>query len=405
MDRSELVARTRSVDANTAADIDLVAIAGDDGLLFQRDGVGFAARGCALQVARRDIGDVLAAIAIDDEVRRPGSGPVAFGALPFLPDQPATLMIPEVVVGRGEDGSCWITDVGSGPFPEHPTLPSAPMRATRSPSSFEVRSARPPGEWCDAVSTATQRIRRGDLDKVVLARELVLVADQPIPTADVLVRLRQQYPGCFVFSIDGLVGATPELLVSRHDDIVRAQPMAGTAPRRGDPQADAAVAAALLASPVYRHEHEVTIDMVHDTLLAFCSYLDDEAEPSVVALANVQHLATTVEGRLSHPPASVLELVAALHPTPAVCGRPRAAALALIAEVEGLVRGRYAGTVGWVDAAGNGQWAVSIRCAQIDGRFAHLYGGNGIVAESEPTAELAETRDKLQAMLMAIVRP
>ena len=239
----------------------------------------------------------------------------------------------------------------------------------------------------------------------MLARELVVTADQPIPIADVLLGLRRSYPGCFVFSVDGFVGATPELLVSRHGDIVRAQPMAGTAPRRGDPKADARLAAELLASPVYRHEHEVTIDMVHDTLLPFCSYLDDEAEPSVVPLANVQHLATTVEGRLSHPPASVLELVAVLHPTPAVCGRPREAALALIAEIEGLDRGLYAGTVGWVDAHGNGQWAVSIRCAQIREATARLYGGNGIVADSDPVSELAETRSKLQAMLTAIVRP
>ncbi len=404
MDHSTLTARTRRIDPET--DIDLVAIAGDDGLLFQRDGVGFAARGRALEVALSDVGDVLAAIeVIDDDVFQPGRGPVAFGALPFLPDEPGTLIVPETIVRRDEDGTCWITHVGQGPPPEHLAPPEVPMRTAVGPSSFEVSSLRPPQEWCDAVSTATSRIRRGDLDKVVLAREVVLIADQPILRAGVLTRLRQQYPGCFVFSVDGLVGATPELLVSRHGDIVRAQPMAGTAPRRGDPQADAAVAAALLTSPVYRHEHEVTIDMVHDTLLAFCSYLDDEAEPSVVALANVQHLATTVEGRLSHPPASVLELVAALHPTPAVCGRPRLAALDLIAEVEGLVRGRYAGTVGWVDAAGNGQWAVSIRCAQIDGSSARLYGGNGIVADSDPTAELAETRDKLQAMLMAIVRP
>ena len=315
------------------------------------------------------------------------------------------MIVPELIVGRSEDGTRWITHIGTGPLPQQLHLPSVLPRRTSGPSSFEVRSSRPPDDWCDAVATATKRIKQGDLDKVVLAREVVVTADEPIPVADVLLRLSQNYPGCFIFSVDGFVGATPELLVSRHGDIVRAQPMAGTAPRRGDPQADARLAASLLASPVYRHEHEVTIDMVHDTLLAFCSYLDDEAEPSVVPLANVQHLATRVEGRLSQPPASVLELVAALHPTPAVCGRPRDAALSLIAEIEGLVRGRYAGTVGWVDAAGNGQWAVSIRCAQIDGASARLYGGNGIVADSDPATELAETRAKLQAMLTAIVRP
>lgn len=396
-----LVARTRRLDAN----VDLVAFAADDGVLFQRDGTGFAARGRALEVAVDDSGDALAGIEVDDDVGRPGCGPVAFGALPFLPDESRTLIVPQIVIGRGEDGSRWITHVGEEPLPHWETPPKTMTRRAPGPSTFEVRSSRPPAEWCDAVATATGRIRGGELDKVVLAREIVVTADKLIPIADVLVRLRHQYPGCFIFSVDGFVGATPELLVSRHADVVRAQPMAGTAPRRGDPEADARIAAALLASPVYRHEHEVTIDMVHDTLLPFCSYLDDEAEPSVVPLANVQHLATTVEGKLSHPPASVLELVAALHPTPAVCGRPRQAALQLIAEVEGLVRGRYAGTVGWVDRAGNGQWAVSIRCAQIDGTSARLYGGNGIVGDSDPDTELAETRAKLQAMLTAIVRP
>lgn len=401
MNASDLIACTRRLDT----DIDLLAIAGNDGLLFQRDRVGFAARGCALEVAVGDVGDALTAIETDDDVGQPGCGPVAFGALPFDKDAPTTLIVPEILVGRGDDGTRWITHVGTDPPPQELAPPSPGVHRVSGPSSFEVRSSRPPDDWCDAVAVATDRIKHGQLDKVVLARELVVSADQPIPVADVLVRLRQSYPGCFVFSVDGFVGATPELLVSRHGDIVRSQPMAGTTPRRGDPQTDARLAAALLASPIYRHEHEVTIHMVHDTLLPFCSYLDDEAEPSVVALANVQHLATTVEGRLSHPPASVLELVAALHPTPAVCGRPRDAALALIAEVEGMVRGRYAGTVGWVDAAGNGQWAVSIRCAQIDGTSARLYGGNGIVAESDPTTELAETRAKLQAMLTAIVRP
>lgn len=403
MSPPKLIARTRLLDEYV--DVDLLAVAGDDGVLFQRDGVGFAARGRALEVAAEDIGAALAAIEVDDEVAQPGCGPVAFGAFPFLPGEPRTLVLPEVVVGAGRDGARWITHVGPHPLPNDQAPPLGPTRRTPGPSSFEVRSSRPPAAWCDAVRAATERISRGELDKVVLAREVVVTADQPIPVADVLVRLRQQYPGCFLFSVDGFVGATPELLVSRHGDVVRAQPMAGTTPRRGDPEADARLAAELFSSPVYRHEHQVTIDMVHDTLLPFCSYLDDEAEPSVVALANVQHLATTVEGRLSHPPASVLELVAVLHPTPAVCGRPRQAALALIAEIEGLVRGRYAGTVGWVDAAGNGQWAVSIRCAQLDGASARLYGGNGIVADSDPPTELAETRAKLQAMLGAIVRP
>ncbi|MCU1455876.1 MAG: hypothetical protein JWN46_4022 [Acidimicrobiales bacterium] len=401
-----LEARTRRLDRDLA----LLDVAGADGVLFERSGHGFAGRGVAARVPVADIAAVLGAIAvIDDEVGRPGSGPVAFGALPFRPGAPADLVVPELIVHRADDGTRWATTVGTAGAVADPRdavdalPPPAPPHA--GPSSFEVRSSRPPAEWTDAVATATKRIAAGALDKVVLAREVVVTADAPIPIPTVLARLRHAYPDCFLYLVDGFLGASPELLVARQGDIVRSQPMAGTAPRRGDPHADARIAAALLASPVYRHEHQVTIDAVHDTLLGFCSYLDDEPEPSVVHLANVVHLATTVEGRLSHPPASVLDLVAALHPTPAVCGRPRDAALALIDELEQLDRGRYAGTVGWVDRSGNGQWAVSIRCGTIDGAEARIVGGNGIVADSDPHTELVETRAKLQAVLSAIVRP
>ncbi len=206
--------------------------------------------------------------------------------------------------------------------------------------------ARPPGEWCDAVAAAGAELRAGALQKVVLAREVGVEADEPIDVVAVLARLRAAYPGTMLYSVDGLVGATPELLVSRTGDVVRSHPMAGTTPRTGDPAADARRAASLLASAKDRAEHQITIDMVLDTVLPFCSYVDSEPEPSIVSLANVQHLASMVEGRLSSPPASVLALVAALHPTPAVCGWPRAEALALIGRLEQLDRGRYTGAVG-----------------------------------------------------------
>jgi menaquinone-specific isochorismate synthase len=193
--------------------------------------------------------------------------------------------------------------------------------------------------------------------------------------------------------------------VARHGDVVRSHPLAGTAPRTGDPTTDAVTAAALIASTKDQVEHRVVIDVVHETLLPWCSYVDWEAEPSIVTVANVQHLGTLIEGRLSSPPPNVLELVEALSPTPALGGHPRAGALELIAAVEGMERGRYGGAVGWVDAAGNGTWAVAIRCAEISGARARLFAGGGIVADSDPHAELAETQAKLQAMLSAIVRP
>ncbi len=398
---AELVATTRRLDG----DVDLLAAAGPDGVLFERGRSGLAGRGVALRVRCDEATEALAAIAVDDEVGVPGCGPVAFGALPFLPSAlaEAVLIVPEVVWGRAEDGSRWVTTVGGAAVPEPVTARSP---AEVAPGALRLAPSRPAAEWCDLVAAATAAIgaSAGALEKVVLAREVVVEAEAPFDRMAILGRLRAAYPGCFVTHVDGFVGASPELLVSRSGDVVRAQPMAGTAPRGGDPASDSRLAASLLANPTYRHEHQVTIDEVHDTLLGWCSYVDFEPEPSVVAVANLQHLATLVEGRLSRPAPSVLELVAALHPTPAVAGRPRDAAIEWIVGHEGFDRGRYAGAVGWVDATGNGQWAVSVRCAEVDGRRARVFAGNGIVAGSDPGTELTETQVKLQALLGALTR-
>ena len=188
---------------------------------------------------------------------------------------------------------------------------------------------------------------------------------------------------------------------------MRSTPLAGTAPRAGDAEQDAAIGRALIESTKNQVEHRVVIDVVHDSLLPWCSYLDWEPEPSLLSVANVQHLATRIEGQLSSPPPPVTTLVRALSPTPALGGHPRAEALALIDAVEGVSRDRYGGAVGWVDAHGDGTWAVAIRCAQFsaDGTVARLHAGGGIVADSEPLAELAETQAKFQAMLSALIRP
>jgi menaquinone-specific isochorismate synthase len=239
----------------------------------------------------------------------------------------------------------------------------------------------------------------------VLARDVVIEGAQPLDVHAILLRLRAAFGSSYRYSVDGFVGASPELLVARSGDVVRSHPLAGTAPRTGDPTTDAQTAAQLIASTKDQVEHRIVIEVVRDTLLPWCSYLDWEAEPSIVTVANVQHLGTLVEGRLSHPWPNVLELVAALQPTPALGGYPRDDALAMIAELESFERGRYGGPVGWVDADGNGQWAVGIRCAEIDGNRARLFAGVGVVADSDPDAELAETQAKLQAMLSAIVRP
>jgi menaquinone-specific isochorismate synthase len=369
-------------------------------LQFERGRAGIAGRHSVLSVPIDEAGEILESIDVDDEVGLPGCGPVAFGALPFDPDSPAVLQLPDEVFGRAEDGTRWHTMIEM-----HDRVDSSEPAGGSPPSRFSVEPTRSPESWCALVEQATKLMTDDGLRKVVLAREVTVTADEPFEIDVVLDRLRTTYPGCHVFSVDGFVGASPELLVSRAGDIVRSHPMAGTAPRGGDPTSDARLAASLLASMKDRQEHQITIDMVHDTLLPWCSYLDYEAEPSIVPVANVQHLATIVEGRLSSPAPSVLELVRALHPTPAVCGSPRDEALAFIRANEGFDRGRYAGTVGWVDGRGNGTWAVSVRCADIDGPVARVCAGNGIVPDSDPATELAETRAKFQAMLSALVRP
>jgi isochorismate synthase len=397
---TKLVARTRLIDR----DVDLLGFAGGDGLLFARNGAGLAGRGVALRVGRDEAPAALAAIVRDDEVARPGTGAVAFGSLPFLPGAPATLVVPSIVVGRATDGTRWVTTVGPDGASPAPDLTPAPPPIPAG-GGFTLRPSLPPSKWMAIVADAVDRIRSGALGKVVLAREVVVEADQPIDRHAVLTRLRASFGSSHLYAVDGFVGASPELLVARHDHQVRSHPLAGTAPRTGDPTTDARLAAGLLASAKDQGEHRITIAMVHDTLLPWCSWLDWEAEPSIVTVANVQHLGSMVEGRLSSPPPNVLTLVDALQPTPALGGHPRDAAVALIAEIERLDRGPYGGAVGWVDADGNGEWAVAIRCARIDGQRARLYAGNGIVADSDPALELAETQAKFQAMLSALIRP
>jgi menaquinone-specific isochorismate synthase len=391
----------RAVTRPLDGDFDLNDIAAGDGYLFVRDGVGFAARGVAARVPARDITRVLADIHTDDSIDAPGSGPVAFGAKPFRPGAPWELVIPRVVVAKGHDGRRWVTRIDDADDDITPaTRPLA--RSAR----FSITPGVAPDRYLAAVTAVRDAVRGGHIDKAVVARDILVESDQPIDVHATLLRLRASFGSSYRYSIDGFIGASPELLVSRHDDIVRSHPLAGTAPRVGDPDTDARLAAELLASTKNQIEHRVVIDMVHDTLLKWCSYLDWEPEPSLVKVANVQHLGTLIEGRLSLPAPDVLELVEALCPTPALGGHPRDTALALLDEVEGLERGPYGGAVGWVDRRGNGTWAVAIRCALLsdDRRSARLFAGGGIVADSEPNSELAETQAKFQAMLSAIVR-
>lgn len=393
----------RATTVPLEAPVDLNDVAAGDGVLFVRDGVGVAGRGVAARVPVDDIRGLLASIEHHDEVG--GRSPVAIGWVPFEPGGAGEVVLPSLLVGKAADGTQWVTRIEGGLEPA-PDLAPAPRPAPRA-QAFTVAPLTPVDRYLTAVTAARDAVRAGRLTKAVIAREVTVGSDEPIDVHAVLMRLRGSFGSSHRYSIDGLIGASPELLVAVDGHIVRSHPLAGTAPRTGDPTTDARVAADLIASTKDQVEHRVVIDMIHDTLLPWCSYLDWEPEPSIVTVANVQHLGTAMEGRLSDPRPHVLDLVRALCPTPALGGFPRDEALALIADAEGFARGRYGGAIGWVDADGNGTWAVTIRCAELspDRRSARLVAGGGIVAASDPSLELAETQAKLQAMLSAIVRP
>jgi len=383
-----------------ATDLDLNDIARGDGHLFVRDGVGVAGRGVAARVPLADVPAFLADIEHVDDVG--GVQPLAMGAVPFERGTACELVVPAITVGKAADGRRWITTIDDA----DDTLLAEARPAPRA-QEFTVRPRTDIDRYLQAVTAARDAVRRGDLTKAVIAREVEVSSTEPIDVHAVLLRLKATFGRSYRYSFDGFIGASPELLVAVHGNEVRSHPLAGTTPRTGDPDTDRRAAAELLASEKNQIEHRVVIDMIHDTLLPWCSYLDWEPEPSIVTVANVQHLGTAMEGHLSDPRPNVLDLVEALLPTPALGGFPRAEALELIAREESFTRGRYGGAVGWVDAAGDGVWAVAIRCAELsaDRRTARLVAGGGIVADSEPLAELAETQAKLQAMLSAIVRP
>ena len=383
------------------AAVDLNDVAGGDGYLFVRDGVGFAGQGIAHSISADTAADFLRTIDHDNQTSL-DVGPIAIGNIAFQRMAPATLVIPRKVVGKDEAGNCWITTIDDAPPTISPALASQPK-----PSTFNVEPITPIETYKKAVLAARDAVRSGAITKAVIAREIRVTSSIPIDVHAVLLRLRATFARSYRYSINGFIGASPELLVEIKGDRIRSHPLAGTTPRTGDPKTDDELARKLIASMKDQVEHRVVIDAIHEMLLPWCSYLDWEPEPSVLQVANVQHLGTLIEGHLSAVRPSVMEIVRTLSPTPALGGHPRDAALALIAEVEELDRGPYGGAVGWVDGSGNGTWAVAIRCAELsdDRLTARLLAGGGIVAASDPDAELAETQAKFQAMLSAIVRP
>lgn len=335
-----------------------------------------------------------------------GAGLIAFGSFVFDPDSAgrSTLVVPRTVVGR-RAGRAWLTSIG--PEPDLDPLP-VPFAPPRPPVGVRYAEGALSGEaWQGAVCEAVRRISAGDLDKVVLARDLLVTADEEIDPRWLVARLADRYAACWTYLVDGLVGATPEMLVRREAGLVTSRVLAGTIRRSGGGAADLNLAAALARSGKDLEEHEYAVASVARSLAPFCSGMHVPEAPYVLELPNVLHLATDVTA-VARPGSTALGLAAALHPSAAVCGTPTAAARSLIAELEHLDRERYAGPVGWVDAHGDGEWAIALRCGQLDEtdrRRLRLYAGCGIVAGSDPAAELAESVAKLLPMREALTAP
>jgi isochorismate synthase len=308
------------------------------------------------------------------------------GAVPFAPGAHARLVVP-----------MRLHHAGAPVADPHRTIPVG------------IRSVRPvptADGYRDAVARAVQQIQDGRYTKVVLSRSLRAEAPGFDP-APAVRALAGRDPGGYTFAVDlgagrTLFGASPELLVSRHGRTVTANPLAGSAARSADPAEDARRAAALLASEKDRHEHAVVAEQVTDVLRQYCKELTVPAEPSVIGTATMWHLSTLITGEIADEAVSALELATVLHPTPAVCGTPTDAARAAIAELEPFDREFYTGMVGWVDASGDGEWAVTIRCATAGADGLELFAGAGVVADSDPAAELAETTAKLGTLLTAL---
>lgn len=338
-----------------------------------------------------------------DEVGVPGTGLVCFGSFGFS-DTPggSVLVVPEVVVGRRDD-QAWVTTITAGSLERvgHPLQPADPARAPRDLTVGD--GALTAAQWADAVAEAVARIGAGDLEKVVLARDLAATAAEPIDVRWPLRRLAASYPTCWTFHVDGAFGATPEMLVRRERGLVTSRVLAGTIRRTGDDQHDLALAAALARSSKDLEEHEYAVRSVADALAPHCSSMNVPEAPFVLHLPNVMHLATDVAG-VVHDAAAVssLELAAALHPSAAVGGTPTPAAVALIAELESMDRDRYAGPVGWMDGTGDGEWGIALRSGIVDGSTVRLFAGCGIVAGSDPADELAEARAKFVPVVEAL---
>lgn len=399
----------RAVSRLLPAAVDLVAAlpVPTGTLSFVQDGQGLVGWGehARLTVRGPDAGAriqrwfaaVVADLAVTDEVSLPGSGPVAFVSLGFDDRDLSVAVVPAVVLGM-RAGVAFSTVIGD-PGPTDQTPVTSPGRVSYADGALSVAG------FTSAVATATSRIRAsraagrapGDslgegLQKVVLAHDLEATTEYEVDERHLLRQLSHAYPSCWTYSVDGLVGASPEMLMRRVEGAITSRVLAGTAwaERVGDQ-----VAADLMGSGKDLSEHSFAVDSVAAVLRGVVSDLEVPDGPHPLQLANLTHLATDITGRLPGDGPSALELAALLHPTAAVGGTPTALALAQIRELEPAARGRYAAPVGWLDARGDGEFAIALRCASVSGHTVRMVAGCGIVADSDPSTEAREAQVKM----------
>ena len=337
--------------------------------------------------------------AIADSVHASGTGPILFTSFSFDPAEDSVLVIPQIVVGR-RNGSSWITWIGDQPQPslleETPILSDAEFNWGDGSLS--------PAEWQLRVAQAIKEIEDANLEKVVLARDLKVNSHRAIDARKILRNLSVEYPSTWIFAVDGLVGATPELLLRLSRGMVTSRVLAGTISKTGDDEKDLALAASLARSSKDLEEHEYAVRSVAEALEPFCTSTNVPESPFVLHLANVMHLATDVTGALIESKNSVdaFTILEKLHPSAAVCGTPTDIAAKLIKDIEGMSRGRYAGPVGWLDARGDGELGIALRCGQITENEIRIFAGCGIVAGSNPEKELSESSAKFAPMRSAL---
>ena len=338
---------------------------------------------------------------IQNNVHGSGTGPILFSSFSFDPSEISVLVIPEIIIGQ-KNGKSWITWIGDSKQPDLEKINTAPISGeiTWQEGSISEQA------WQDQVKNAINAIKSNKLEKVVLARDVTAVSKAEIDVRSLLQRLEIEYPSTWIFLVDGLIGATPELLVRLSKSLVTSRVLAGTIRKSGNEDRDLTLAASLAKSSKDLEEHEYAVRSVADALAPFCSSTNVPEAPFVLHLSNVMHLATDVTGVLndSAKQSDIFTLIEQLHPSAAVCGTPAIEANKLIVELEQMNRQRYAGPVGWIDANNDGEIAIALRCGQLsnDRNSIRIFAGCGIVAGSDPANEFAESQAKLMPMRTAL---